>query len=369
MMKIKNIIGTIILIIALLALAVSARDVVMYGDLDGRGYWGVKNMSNISTALYCNVTNPSSCYTLADITAAGGAGSGTVESVSFDEYYITGGPITTTGTGTFNETRMNATIDDRDTDTTYTASGTLLDLTTTTFSVNEGTLTDGKGCKYVAATGLVCDQDYSITVGTVTDVSATSPIVSSGGATPAISATIAKDLVTTAPLTGSVDNILLGTDSDLTIGIDVLKDLVTTAPLTGSTNNVFTGTDSDITIAMPVATTSADGYLSQTDWDTFNNKADTDTTYSAGNGISESSEVFSVAGNTALTQDADGLSVTADGITDTQLEYNTGQHLTTVSNVVHNSLNITTDINMTSGNVTSVDCIVFDNDAKICEGS
>jgi len=75
----------------------------------------------------------------------------------------------------------------------------------------------------------------------VSDVTGSSPIVSSGGLTPAISATIAKDLVTTAPLTGAVDNIFLGTDSD-------------------------------ITIAMPVATTSADGYLSQTDWDTFNGK-------------------------------------------------------------------------------------------------
>lgn len=56
---------------------------------------------------------------------------------------------------------------------------------------------------------------------------------------------------------------------------------------------------------------------------------DTDTTYTAGNGIAEASEIFSVAGNTALTQDADGLSVTADEITDTELAFNTGQHLTT----------------------------------------
>ena len=68
--------------------------------------------------------------------------------------------------------------------------------------------------------------------------------------------------------------------------------------------------------------------------------ADTDTTYSAGNGISLSTTTFSVAGNTALTQDADGLSVTADGIGDTQLEYNTGQHLTTTSDVAFSTLNV-----------------------------
>ena len=54
-------------------------------------------------------------------------------------------------------------------------------------------------------------------------------------------------------------------------------------------------------------------------------------TYTAGNGISLSTTTFSVVGNTALTQDADGLSVTADGITDTQLAFNTGQHLTTTN--------------------------------------
>ena len=37
-----------------------------------------------------------------------------------------------------------------------------------------------------------------------------------------------------------------------------------------------------------------------------------------GNGIDNSASTITVAGNTALTQDADGLSVTADGIGDTQ---------------------------------------------------
>jgi len=66
---------------------------------------------------------------------------------------------------------------------------------------------------------------------------------------------------------------------------------------------------------------------------------DTDTTYTAGNGINISGTTFSVAGNTALTQDSDGLSVTADGIGDTQLTYNTGQALTTTSNPEFATLN------------------------------
>jgi len=51
-----------------------------------------------------------------------------------------------------------------DTNTTYSASGTLLQLIGTAFSVDEGTLTNGKGCKFVSGTGLVCDQDYLTSV-------------------------------------------------------------------------------------------------------------------------------------------------------------------------------------------------------------
>jgi len=50
------------------------------------------------------------------------------------------------------------------------------------------------------------------------------------------------------------------------------KDLVTTAPLTGGTDNILPGADADITIAIPVATTSTNGYLWSTDWTTFNAK-------------------------------------------------------------------------------------------------
>ena len=46
-----------------------------------------------------------------------------------------------------------------DTNTTYTAGGTLLGLTGTTFSLNEGTLTNGKLCTYVTGTGIVCNSD------------------------------------------------------------------------------------------------------------------------------------------------------------------------------------------------------------------
>jgi len=46
-----------------------------------------------------------------------------------------------------------------DTDTTYSATGTLFNLTGTIFKVNEGTLTDTKYCTYAAGTGIVCNSE------------------------------------------------------------------------------------------------------------------------------------------------------------------------------------------------------------------
>jgi len=79
----------------------------------------------------------------------------------------------------------------------------------------------------------------------------------------------------------------------------------------------------------------------------------TDTTYSAGEGISLSTTTFSVAGGDGLTQETSGLKVTPDGIGNTQLEYDTGQALTTTSNPQFN-------------NVTSISCLVFDSGGQIC---
>ena len=65
-----------------------------------------------------------------------------------------------------------------------------------------------------------------------------------------VAITMLKDIVTTAPLTGAEDDVLPGADADLTLAITVLKDLVTTSPVTGGTNDIFTGADADITVAL-----------------------------------------------------------------------------------------------------------------------
>jgi len=88
--------------------------------------------------------------------------------------------------------------------------------------------------------------------------------------------TMLKDIVTTAPLTGAEDDVLPGADADLTLAITLLKDIVTTAPITGGEDDVLPGADADLTIAITQADTDNSGYLSDTDWDTFNGKLATD---------------------------------------------------------------------------------------------
>jgi hypothetical protein len=114
-------------------------------------------------------------------------------------------------------------------------------------------------------------------VGTVTAVSGTAPIASSGGTTPVISIPKA---------TTSVDGYLSATDwttfnSKQPAGTYV-NSVAATSPVTSSGGVTPT-------IAIPQATGSVDGYLSATDWTTFNNKLSTAvTSATAGTGMSVS---------------------------------------------------------------------------------
>jgi hypothetical protein len=106
--------------------------------------------------------------------------------------------------------------------------------------------------------------------GTVTSVTGTSPVVSSGGNTPAISMPAA---------TTSVSGYLTSTDWNTfnSKGSGTVTSVSATAPITssgGATPN----------LAMPAATTAVSGYLTSTDWTTFNNKGSGTVTSVAGTG-------------------------------------------------------------------------------------
>jgi hypothetical protein len=106
--------------------------------------------------------------------------------------------------------------------------------------------------------------------GTVTSVTGTAPVVSSGGATPAISM---------AAATGSVNGYLTSTDwttfnnkgSGTVTSVAALT-LGTTG--TDLSSTVANGTTTPvITLQVPTASATNRGALSSTDWTTFNNKA------------------------------------------------------------------------------------------------
>jgi len=111
----------------------------------------------------------------------------------------------------------------------------------------------------------------SVSVGTVTSVTGTSPVVSSGGNTPAISMPAA---------TTSVSGYLTSTDWNTFNGKSNTNGTVTSvAALTlGTTgtdlsSTVATGTTTPvITLQVPTASASNRGALSSTDWSTFNGK-------------------------------------------------------------------------------------------------
>ena len=127
--------------------------------------------------------------------------------------------------------------------------------------------------------------------GTVTSVTGTAPVVSSGGATPAISMPAA---------TTSVSGYLTSTDWTTfnNKGSGTVTSVSATAPITssgGATPN----------LAMPAATTSVNGYLTSTDWTIFNNKGSGSVTSVAqsftGGLISVSGSPITTSGTLALT--------------------------------------------------------------------
>jgi hypothetical protein len=175
--------------------------------------------------------------------------------------------IAPTNVGTMDNMTIGATTPKAITGTTITA---------TTFSGSGASLTSIPNSALVNSAitinGTSTSLGGSISVGTVTSVTGTSPVVSSGGATPAISMPAA---------TGSVNGYLTSTDwttfnSKQAAGTYVTS-VAATSPVTSSGGTTPT-------IAMPAATTSVSGYLTSTDWTTFNNKGSGSVTSVGGTG-------------------------------------------------------------------------------------
>jgi hypothetical protein len=164
--------------------------------------------------------------------------------------------------------------------------------------------------------------------GTVTSVTGTAPVVSSGGTTPAISMAAASS---------TVNGYLTSTDWTTfnNKGSGTVTSVSATSPVT-STGGATP------TIAMPAATTSVSGYLTSTDWTTFNNKG--------------SGTVTSVAALTLGTTGTDLSSSVANGTTTPVITLNVPTASATNRGVL-SSADWTTFNNKGSGTVTAVSVV------------
>jgi hypothetical protein len=161
--------------------------------------------------------------------------------------------IKPTNVGTMDNITIGATTPRAITGTTVTAttfSGSGASLT----SIPNSALTNSA----ITINGTSTSLGGSISVGTVTSVTGTSPVVSSGGNTPAISMPAA---------TTSVSGYLTSTDWNTfnSKGSGTVTSVTGTAPVVSSGG-------ATPAISMAAATGSVSGYLTSTDWTTFNNK-------------------------------------------------------------------------------------------------
>jgi len=132
----------------------------------------------------------------------------------------------------------------------------------------------------------------TVSVGTVTSVTGTSPVVSSGGTTPAISMPVATTSV--SGYLSSTDWTTFNNKSNTNGTVTSVAALTLGTTGTDLSSTVATGTTTPvITLQVPTASATNRGALSSTDWTTFNNKG-------SGTVTSITSSTLTVAGTSAI---------------------------------------------------------------------
>ena len=183
----------------------------------------------------------------------------------------------------------------------------------------------------------------SISVGTVTSVTGTSPVVSSGGNTPAISMPAA---------TSTVNGYLTSADWTTFNGKQPAGTYVTSV---AATSPVTSSGGTTPTIAMPAATTSVSGYLTSTDWNTFNNKGSGTVT-----SVTGTAPVVSSGGATPAISMAAANTTTNGYLTSTDWNTFNGKGSGTVTSVAAITLGTTgTDLSSTVANGTTTPVITL----------
>jgi hypothetical protein len=217
-------------------------------------------------------------------------------------------------------------------------SGTYPNFTITNSAPDQTVSLTGAGTTTISGTypnfTITSNDQYT---GTVTSVSGSAPIASSGGNTPTISITQA---------TSSTDGYLSSTDWNTFNNKQPAGTYVTSV---GATSPVTSTGGTTPTIAMPAANGSTNGYLTSTDWTTFNSKGNGTVTSVGGtgtvNGITLTGTVTS-SGNLTLGGTLSGVNLTTQ-VTGTLPIANGGTGQTT-ANAAYNALSpMTTTGDMT----------------------
>jgi len=179
----------------------------------------------------------------------------------------------------------------------------------------------------------------SINVGTVTSVTGTSPIVSSGGTTPAISMP-AANTTTNGYLTSTDWNTFNGkSNTNGTVTSVAALTLGTTG--TDLSSTVATGTTTPvITLQVPTASATNRGALSAVDWTTFNNKGSgtvTSVGLSAPSIFTVSGSPITGSGTLALTYSGTALPILngGTGATTASTAFNALSPLTTAGDTLY----------------------------------
>ncbi len=322
---------------------------------------GVWKNANLTDGTGITITEGAGSVTIANsgvtalsagtgISVSGSTGSVTVTNTAPDQVVALTGTGTTTITGAYPNFTINS-------DDQFDGTVTSVDLTAGTgISVSGGPITSSGS---ITVTNTAPDQTVSLTgagtttisgtypnftitsndqyTGTVTAVTGTAPIASSGGNTPAISISQA---------TSSTDGYLSSTDWNTFNNKQPAGTYVTSV---GATSPVTSTGGTTPTIAMPAANGSTNGYLTSTDWTTFNSKGNGTVTSVGGtgtvNGITLTGTVTS-SGNLTLGGTLSGVNL-ATQVTGTLPIANGGTGQTT-ANAAYNALSPMT----TTGDIT-----------------
>ena len=288
----------------------------------------VSGNTRITGAIYDSSNAPGTSGQVLSSTATGTAwisagGSGTVTSIATSAP-ITGGTITSSGTigitqattstdGYLTSTDWN-TFNNKTSNTgTVTSVGAITGTAGGDFNISNSPITTSGNLVFnlpVASatnTGKLSSTDWNTFNnkgdGTVTSVA----ITETGTALTITGSPITSSGVIDIAGAGTSSQVILG---DLTLGnytTGTVTSISTTGPITGGTIT------SSGTISINQATTSTDGYLSSTDWNTFNNKGNgtvTSVAAAPGTGISISGSPITTSGTITITNTAPDQTVT-----------------------------------------------------------